>query len=276
MKEVQIQRERFLAPKYVDLDNIVEQLSLEYRNALPFPNISLDNFFNEGMLEEVLNEFPDLSKLQSDRMQSINEYKFAGKSDEFFGEKTREFMQFLNSRDFLIFIQKLTSISETLIGDPYFFGAGQHQIKRGGFLKVHADFNTHKLFGLDRRVNALVYLNKDWKEEYGGHFELWNKTMTKCEKKILPIFNTLAIFSTTDYSFHGHPDPLNCPEDRSRKSLALYYYSDGRPAEEKNRFKNDFQQEGTLFVTRKEKDGEMKWINAKRYAKILVDKFWPF
>jgi hypothetical protein len=98
----------------------------------------------------------------------------------------------------------------------------------------------------------------------------------KMRKKILPNFNDLAIFSTTDNSFHGHPDPLNCPEDRSRKLLALYYYSNGRPSQEKNRLKNDFKKEGTLFVVRKEVDREMKLINAKRYAKILLNKFWPF
>lgn len=79
-----------------------------------------------------------------------------------------------------------------------------------------------------------IYLNKEWKEEYGGHFELWDKNMKECKKKILPSINKLAIFSTTYFSYHGHPDPLNCSEDRSRKSLALYYYSNGRPSNEIN------------------------------------------
>jgi hypothetical protein len=51
-------------------------------------------------------------------------------------------------------------------------------------------------------------------------------------EKILPIFNRMVIFSTTDFSYHGHPEPLTCPEGWTRKSLALYYYSNGRPAEE--------------------------------------------
>ena len=73
-------------------------------------------------------------------------------------------------------------------------------------------------------------MNEDWKEEYGGHFELWEKDMSRCVTRIAPLFNRMAIFSTTDYSWHGHPDPLTCPPDRSRKSLALYYYTNGRPA----------------------------------------------
>jgi 2-oxoglutarate-Fe(II)-dependent oxygenase superfamily protein len=125
------------------------------------------------------------------------------------------------------FLEQLTGI-EGLIPDPYFWGGGLHQITRGGYLKVHADFNRYSKLRLDRRLNLLLYLNRDWKEEYGGHLELWNEQMTTCERKILPIFNRCVVFSTTDYSYHGHPDPLNCPEQQTRKSLALYYYTNGR------------------------------------------------
>ena len=156
-------------------------------------------------------------------------------------------MHYLNSEPFLEFLQILTGIQEPLISDPYFVGAGQHEIKKGGLLKVHADFNKHPTLHLDRRINVLVYLNKDWKEEYGGCFELWNEDMSKCGKKILPYFNRIAIFNTTDFSYHGHPDPLNCPEDRSRKSLALYYYSNGRPNHEINL---GLENHSTLFKPR--------------------------
>ena len=103
---------------------------------------------------------------------------------------------------------------------------------RGGRLGIHADFNRHPRFDLDRRLNLLVYLNKDWREEYGGHLELWNRGMTHCEVKILPVFNRVVLFSTTDFTYHGHPDPLACPEGMTRKSLALYYYTNGRPTDE--------------------------------------------
>ncbi len=68
--------------------------------------------------------------------------------------------------------------------NPHFVGGGLHQIEKGGFLKVHVDFNKHKKMHLDRRLNLLIYLNKDWQEEYGGHFELWNQEMTGCKKSI--------------------------------------------------------------------------------------------
>ena len=266
---------KFLSPAYQNLREISENHKSSYAAGNPFPNIYFEDFFSEEFLNKVLDEFPDLSKKKSQKMVSVNEFKFAGIADEFFGDNTRAFMNFLNSKIFLEFLQDLTGIDETLVGDPYFFGAGQHEIKRGGFLKVHADFNTHKLFKLDRRLNVLIYLNKDWKKEYGGNFELWDTDMSKCIKKIPPLFNSMAIFSTTDFSFHGHPDKLNCPENMSRKSLALYYYSNGRPNEEKNLLKNSFQKEGTLFKARIGKDTELKKNVFKTEIKIVLKKIFP-
>ncbi len=98
----------------------------------------------------------------------------------------------------------------------------------------HADFNVHPKLKLDRRLNMLIYLNKDWREDYGGHLELWNRGGKECRKRILPIFNRTVVFSTTDTSFHGHPLPLTAPPGITRKSVSLYYYTAGRPAEERS------------------------------------------
>ena len=116
---------------------------------------------------------------------------------------------------------------ENLIADPHFEGGGLHQIVSGGKLAVHADFNKHTYFKLDRRLNMLIYLNKNWRDEYGGHFELWDRNMTKMVSKVAPLFNRVVIFTTSKDSYHGHPDPLTCPPDMTRKSLALYYYTNG-------------------------------------------------
>lgn len=225
---------KILNDKTLDLNAFALQNAPIYQSANPFPSIYFDDFFNENFLKEVLAEFPDLSKKDSIEFKNKQEIKLQGKGELFFGSNTKKLMHFLNSEPFLNFLQILTGISEPLIGDPYFNGGGQHEIKKGGLLKIHADFNKHPDLDLDRRINVLVYLNENWEESFGGHFELWDKNMKGAEAKILPIFNRMAIFSTTDFSFHGHPDRLNCPDGRSRKSLALYYYSNGRPKEEIN------------------------------------------
>ena len=237
----------YISEQYRDLAATARKYQKDYTNAHPFPSIHFKNFFNPEYLDKVLAEFPDLSKQDVHRFDDARQKKFAGKGEKSFGVETRRFMHYLNSEPFLEFVQIITGIKETLIGDPFYSGGGLHEIKPGGLLKVHADFNKHPTLELDRRVNVLVYLNKDWKPEYGGAFELWDKDMTKCEAKIPCEFNTLAMFSTTDYSNHGHPDPLTCPEGRSRKSLALYYFSNGRPASEIN---PELREHSTLFKER--------------------------
>ncbi len=257
-----------------ELLEFARQNSTNYKTNAPFPSIYFDNFFNEEVLKEILKELPDLGTDKKDiHYSNPNESKYASKGEGKFGPVSKAFLHYLNSEPFLQFLQELTGIEETLIPDPYFEGGGFHQIKPGGYLKVHVDFHKHKLMGLDRRLNVLVYLNEDWDESYGGFFELWEKDMSKCVTKILPVFNRMAMFSTTGNSYHGHPDALTCPPDRSRKSLALYYYTNGRPSSElsedqKNRIT-------TTFAAREGIDGkEMKRFNT--FVNLANDILPPF
>lgn len=214
------------------LEQLAERHHLDYFQATPFRHIVFDDFLPEDVLRDVLNEFPDPQQ-QFDWIQYDDhaQNKLASRTEARLGDMTRFLLYQFNSSIFINFLERLTGISG-LIPDPHFVGGGLHQIRRGGFLKIHADFNRHPVLPLDRRLNLLVYLNEDWKEEYGGHLELWKRDMSECAQRILPVFNRCVIFSTTDFSFHGHPEPLSCPETRTRKSIALYYYSNGRPAEE--------------------------------------------
>jgi len=203
----------------------------EYAAAKPFPHIYFDNFLPIEAAEAALAAFPEPHAVKFKEFTNQNEKKLAFESVEKLPAPIRDVLFFLNSRPIVQFLEILTGI-KGVIPDPYFVGGGLHQIKPGGHLEVHADFNWHEEMQLDRRINLLVYLNKDWHESYGGHFELWDREMKGAEAKILPLFNRCAIFSTTDFSFHGHPTPLACPPDRFRRSMATYYYSNGRPAEE--------------------------------------------
>ena len=265
----------YLNEKYGSLPKAAHDHKGVYKNAAPFPSIYFENFFDEKMLGEVLAEFPDDMGKKSDiNFNSPNEAKLASVGEGRFGEKTKRFMRYLNSEPFLMFLQELTGIERPLIPDPHFEGAGYHEIKLGGFLKIHADFNRNRATGLDRRLNVLVYLNKDWEEKYGGHFELWNSDMTQCVKKVLPAFNTLAMFSTTSQSWHGLPNPLTCPEGRSRKSLALYYYTNGRPERE---IEEGLETHNTLFKDRAGDavDSAMRQHNTSQKIKEFIKDFTP-
>lgn len=218
-----------LDPDY--LNDLAVKYREDYSQAKPFPHVIIDNFLPEFVLDNILNEFPKAGEIDWQKFDNKAEKKLASRHERHMGDTTRLLLYQLNSSIFIEFLESLTGI-DGIIPDPHFAGGGLHQIERGGYLKMHVDFNRNEKIRLDRRLNLLVYLNKDWKEEYGGYLELWDKDITQCEKKILPIFNRCVIFSTTDFSYHGHPEPLTCPEGQTRKSLALYYYSNGRPAEE--------------------------------------------
>jgi Rps23 Pro-64 3,4-dihydroxylase Tpa1-like proline 4-hydroxylase len=222
---------------------ITEATRQAYASAQPFPHFVIDNFFDPELMDQILTEFPQPGQIKWQSFDNENEIKLASASESSFGPTTRLLLYHMNSITFLEFLSRVTGI-ENLISDPCFEGGGLHQIPRGGKLGVHADFNKHRRFGLDRRLNALIYLNKDWREEYGGHLELWNREVTECRAKISPLFNRLAVFGTTDFTYHGHPNPLQCPEGMTRKSLALYYFTNGRPAEEVT------EEHSTVFKTR--------------------------
>jgi hypothetical protein len=227
LKELTI--ESFLPLKRMNA--LAKSAHADYVSARPFPHIVFDNFFDPALLELILEEFPKPDAIRWQKFDNPQEMKLASSAEASFGSATRLLLYHLNSATFLEFLSAVTGI-DNLIPDPRFEGGGLHQIVRGGKLGVHADFNKHRDFGIDRRLNILLYLNKGWREEYGGHLQLWDKDMTRCETKVLPVFNRVMIFGTTDFTFHGHPDALTCPDGMSRKSLALYYFSNGRPAEE--------------------------------------------
>ncbi len=221
-----------LSPDFTaHLQALAQEKAGEYRNNTPFPNIFLDDFLPGPVAQAALREFPQPQQLAWREFSNPREAKLGFGAAEEMPDPIREILYFFNSRPALQFLEELTGI-QGLIPDPYFFGGGLHQIKSGGFLEVHADFNRHPKLKLDRRINLLLYLNQEWPEEYGGHLELWNRDMSEAVRKILPVFNRCAIFNTTSTSYHGHPLPLTCPPERTRKSLALYYYTNGRPEEE--------------------------------------------
>lgn len=199
--------------------------------AEPFPHAVLDNVLDDAVIASLVDEFPDVQDPCWRYHRGENSDKLACGEESRLGTVSRQLIWEMNSVRFLGFLEALTGI-EGLVPDPWLFGAGLHQIPRGGFLNIHADFNFHPVWKLDRRINVILYLNSDWKEEYGGHLELWDRSMQSCIRRVLPVANRLVVFQTSDFSYHGHPHPLRCPEGQTRKSISLYYYSNGRPAAE--------------------------------------------
>jgi Rps23 Pro-64 3,4-dihydroxylase Tpa1-like proline 4-hydroxylase len=220
----------FSLPKYI---------KTQYATAYPYPHTVIDNFMNEQFLNRAVNHLEyvdwgyddgDGDDLDSHQVKKLYSPHKMGMWDNM-PEHVTNLLNFLNSKEVLNYLEELTGIPD-LIADPELYGGGVHRILSGGKLSVHADYNFHPLTKLHRRVNLLLYLNKDWKEEWGGDLQLWNKDMSMCVKKILPIFNRAVIFNITSDAYHGHHGPLKSPEGIDRLSFALYYFTKERPIEE--------------------------------------------
>ncbi len=201
-------------------------LSSRYQQANPYPHIVLGDFLDPSMLDKCIEDFNRLNATDGwINYTHYNEKKTGLNKLDLLPDAIRDTINELNSPEFLRFLSALTGI-DNLQKDDHLEGGGIHQSKRGGFLNIHADFTVHPHHrNWQRRVNVLVYLNKDWQDEWGGQLELWDRKMKNCVEKVSPVFNRCVIFNTDADSFHGHPEPMTCPEDRFRRSIALYYYS---------------------------------------------------
>ena len=231
---------------------IGEELSSSYCIAEPFPHIVLDDFLPVQVARRAQAAFP-AHALPSDRVFQMG-YAGQNKRQVLPAEchaQVRELFDFFNSQPMLEFLEGLSAM-QGLLPDPYFEGGGFHETTRGGKLGIHADFRISSRLHLQRRMNVIIYLNEDWHDEYGGHLELWDRKMTAPVKTVAPVFNRCVIFNTDADSYHGHPDPLQCPDNVSRRSIALYYYTASRAIYDEVP-KND-----TVYRTRATDDGDAR------------------
>lgn len=220
--------DRHTGAPLIDLERLerdLERLREQYRSAEPYPHIVLDDFLVPDAAGQAVKEFPALDPEQWNNFLHANERKFSNTEPASWGPTLQRVLAELNSPRFVHFVSELIGV-DGLIPDPSLDGGGLHQTRTGGFLNVHTDFTVHPHRpSWQRRANLLLYLNADWKPEYGGELELWNADMTRCVEKVAPVANRVLIFTTDTRSYHGHPDPLRCPEGEARRSLALYYFS---------------------------------------------------
>lgn len=218
---------------YIDIDRLNEilpNLKEDFQNKEPFKYTIIENFLSSEISEQVHAAYPEVDGGNWDGTTYINQKNKFQKRTFDPGSLLDSICKEFNSIDFLSWLQALTGIKEELVGDEEFFGGGLHQSINGAFLNIHVDYNFHPKTQLHRRLNAILYMNKEWKDEYEGHLELWDLAEGRSEmlEKISPSFNKMVIFETNEISFHGHPTPLQIPKEVSRKSLAFYYYTQTR------------------------------------------------
>ena len=226
------------------LTRVSAKQRVSYAAAEPFPHAVLDGLLPDEMLDLALEHFPAVDSAVWREYENRHEGKLETQGEERLGPTLSWLLYQLNSAPFLRFLEELTGI-RGLLGDPYFTGGGLHQIERGGRLGIHTDFTRHYTLPLYRRLNVLIYLNREWDEAWGGHLELWDPDMTRCVRSIEPSYNRMVVFTIGRATYHGHPDPLETPPGVTRKSIALYYFTATPPDEESAE-----TTKATIFVTR--------------------------
>ena len=207
----------------IDADALREQV----RVAKPFKNFMIENFLEESFANEVHDAFPSFAEAQElgkNTADSVNEQnKYQVTDSRLFKPALAKLHETLATPQFLKLLSHVFDIPN-LLADPELLGGGIHQTGPRGHLDVHVDFNFIKEEKLYRRLNILIYFNKDWQEDWGGNVELWDEDVKHCVHSFPPSFNRCVIFETNEISYHG-VTAVKCPEGNARKSFAGYYYT---------------------------------------------------
>lgn len=215
-------------------------------SAPAFPHFCIDNFLDEAFANEVHDAFPSYAEAKvaaGHEFATVNEKRKVQINDSSkFPPAIYKLHELLASKEFVDAMSEMSGIPN-LIADPGLGGGGIHETNSGGHLDVHIDFNFHPGLGLHRRLNILIYFNKDWPEEYGGYLDLWDKEVKECQGRFAPAFNRAAGFATSEVSWHG-VTPITCPPEKMRRSFAVYYYTKEAPAGW------DGQKHSTIFKAR--------------------------
>lgn len=207
----------------------IKKASETFKGAKPFDHCVVDNFFDHDFALKLTSEFPDFNDSVWYTYNNAIEIKKASNNWNAFPENTYQLFSYLNSPDFLEFLSK--EFGTKFYPDFGLNGGGWHIHKSKGKLNTHYDYNIHPKLGLQRKLNIIMYMNPNWKEEWGGSVGLYShdKAKNRPEKlitEVTPLFNRAVIFDTTQNSWHGFPDPINCPENEYRKSLAIYFLAE--------------------------------------------------
>lgn len=213
----------------------VDRHAAQFRTAKPFRHVVLDDFFDPGTAGELLAQFPEFARGNARTENGTLGNKSTVEAIRELGPAYAALDDAIQSREFLDIIGRITGIPD-LLYDRWYFGGGTHHNRAGQDLDPHVDFNRHPIEGWHRRLNLIVYLNHEWDDAWGGSFELHSDPHSPDNQitLITPLYNRCVIFETTESSWHGFrriaPPPGH--EDVSRKSIALYFYTRERPAEE--------------------------------------------
>jgi Rps23 Pro-64 3,4-dihydroxylase Tpa1-like proline 4-hydroxylase len=208
--------------KHSDTKSLYE----EFISNEPFPNIEIDNFLSDDLVVSMKNEITNSYRKYNHLLKNFTrngshmiELCEAGDicpiAHQLIGD--------LHSKYFVDWLEKVTGI-DGLIPDPWLIGASYMRCYRGDSLQIHSDFNWNEKLKLHRKLTLVIYLNPEWEKSWNGDIQLWDKNRENCVKQYYPMNGNLVLWEYSKYAFHGHPNPLNCPEHITRDGIRLFYY----------------------------------------------------
>ena len=211
-----------LVPESFFTEENLQAIRSRFDQAQPYRHVVIENFLNPEFAEQLHAHFPPMDEL-SIHYQGLNENKSEGSNFEKFHPVFNELRGFVSSSAWTEALEKITGIKGLFTTEDN-LGSGVHQGKNGSYLDVHIDFNIHHKRDLHRRLNMLIFLNKDWKDEYGGHAEMWNEDVSKLVQAYKPGYNVCILFETSEISYHGY-GKITVPDGMTRKSFYSYFYT---------------------------------------------------
>ncbi|WOJ90947.1 2OG-Fe(II) oxygenase [Methylocapsa polymorpha] len=244
----------------------VRAFSETFKNNKPFQHIVFEGLFAPALLELMYAEFDRQKWSDWRRFDNTHERKLGSLPNTRFGHATQLYFNTIHSGFFVEFLQKITGV-EGLLPDPTLAAGGLHEIPEGGRFSMHIDFNQHPITRLDNRLVFITYLNKDWLPSYGGALELHGMGDDNSKVAIDPVFGRSALFYHSSKSLHGHPDPVNAPAGRPRRSAAAYFYSNGRSDGESPEFHTTLYPKPAPLVRNEKLSNILKYLSPP----VLVD-----
>jgi Rps23 Pro-64 3,4-dihydroxylase Tpa1-like proline 4-hydroxylase len=251
-----------------------ENLKKQFINAEPFEHIIIDNFLNNEYANKVHELFP-INYEDWHKYENPIEVKYTYDNINILPTELKNYFYYLSSKQIIDLFRRITNI-DNLNYDEYLHGAGLHCHPRNGRLNIHLDYEKHPYSGKERRLNVILFLSKEWEDEWNGFNQLWDKEVTKCVKKTKPVFNRAIIFKTNDISWHGLPEKIMCPENVYRKSLAYYYVSPLNSLKHENAYRKKAKYVKTPEEPYNENMEELYKIRVnRRIVRDDITKYFP-
>ena len=219
-------------------------LRARHRAASPFPHTVIDHFLPPILLDAALQA---VTEMEMDPQQFVREPQLGmhqqRKQRLKIGRQplptaVQAVLNIFANQAMARYLSNLTGIAN-LLPDPLLVGGGVQAVRPGGRLELHTDFTHHPVTGRKRAASALLFLNKGWRDDWGGALELWdapaepvsvNSTSGSrkntgtgagtasraaapgigCRRAIQPAFNRLVVFTNGAAAVHGHPNRTAC------------------------------------------------------------------